>query len=155
MPGAIRSSLPGTGPSFPMPPRLRNATAYRNGAFFYRGDESCLRTEVARYQQNLSRLRLGKNVLIVIDGTPLEGYDEILLFKPPFGPYPPELRETFPIGPCELPDWDERMVRQGCRGIRSLAESHVESRIEIACSPAWAALVQEELGEMETADDTV
>lgn len=123
--------------------------------FFYRGNESCQRTEVLRYQQQLERLRLGKNVLVVIDGKTREGYDDILLFKPPFGPYPAELRETFPIGPCELPEWDDAMVRQGCRGIRVLADSHPQSRIVIACSPAWAGLIQQELAGMETADDAV
>jgi 7-cyano-7-deazaguanine tRNA-ribosyltransferase len=121
--------------------------------FFYRGNESCARTEVLRYQQGLARLRLGKNVLVVIDGKPAEGYDDVLLFKPPFGPYPPELKETFPIGPCEIPSWDDAMVRQGCRGIRALAESHPASRVVIACSPVWAEIVRQELADMETADD--
>ena len=123
--------------------------------FFYRGDESCRRTEVLRYQHQLARLRLGKNVLVVIDGRSMEGYDDTLLFKPPFGPYPAELRETFPVGPCELPEWDDPMVRQGCQGIRALATSHPGSRIVIACSPSWAGLIRQELGDMETADDTV
>jgi 7-cyano-7-deazaguanine tRNA-ribosyltransferase len=123
--------------------------------FFYRGSESCSRTEVLRYHQQLSRLRLGKNVLVIIDGGTRDGYDDTLFFKPPFGPYPAELRETFPIGPCELPDWDAVMVRAGCRGIRALAESHPASRIVLSCSPAWAGIVREELGDMETADDTV
>lgn len=120
--------------------------------FFYRGDESCSRTEVLRYQQQLSRLRLGKNILIVIDGGAREGYDDTLFFKPPFGPYPAELRETFPIGPCELPEWDEAMVRQGCRGIRALADSHPDSRIILSYSPVWAGLIQQELSDMETAE---
>ncbi|AGB02697.1 tRNA guanosine(15) transglycosylase TgtA [Methanoregula formicica] len=123
--------------------------------FFYRGDESCQRTEVLRYQQQLARLRLGKNVLVVIDGKVQGGYDDTLFFRPPFGPYPAELRETFPIGPCETPDWDAAMVHQGCRGIRALAESHPKSRIVIAAGPAWAGLIREELAEMETVDDEV
>jgi 7-cyano-7-deazaguanine tRNA-ribosyltransferase len=123
--------------------------------FFYRGDKSCQRTEVLRYQQQLARLRLGKNVLVVIDGRAQDGYDDTLSFRPPFGPYPAELRETFPIGPCEVPEWDAAMVRQGCRGIRALAESHPESRIVIAAGPAWAGVIREELGDMETADDEV
>jgi 7-cyano-7-deazaguanine tRNA-ribosyltransferase len=123
--------------------------------FFYRGDESCSRTEVLRYQQQLARLPLGRNVLVVIDSRPREGYDDTLLFKPPFGPYPAELKETFPIGPCELPEWDATMVRQGCRGIRALTEAHPESRVVIACSPAWAALVGEELADLEIVNDEV
>ena len=123
--------------------------------FFYRGDESCCRTEVLRYHQMLARLRLGKDVLIIIDGRIKEGYDSTLFFKPPFGPFPAELKETFPIGPCELPEWDTAMIRTGCLGIRALAESHPESRVVISCSPLWAGVIRQELGDMETADDAV
>jgi 7-cyano-7-deazaguanine tRNA-ribosyltransferase len=117
--------------------------------FFYRGSESCRRTEVLRYQQQILRLKLGRNVLVTFDGTRAEGFDDILHFKPPFGPYPAELRETFPIGPCEIPEWDEDMVRQGCRGIRSLSESHPDSRIMIACSSRWEPIVSQELANLE------
>ncbi len=121
--------------------------------FFYRGDESCKRTEVIRYQQLLARLRLGKNILIVTDAKGQDGYDTVLRFKPPFGPYPVELSETFPIGQSEIPAWDEAMVRQGCGGIRMLAESHPKSRITISCSRRWADLMRNELAGLEVQSD--
>ncbi|PKG32299.1 tRNA guanosine(15) transglycosylase TgtA [Methanoregula sp.] len=123
--------------------------------FFYRGDESCLRTEVLQYRQGLSRLALGREVLIAIDCKGLEGFDTQLSFKPPFGPYPVELKETFPIGPCEIPEWDEALVRQGCLGIRALAESHRDSRITVICSRKWADLVIRELPGIEVTSDEV
>jgi 7-cyano-7-deazaguanine tRNA-ribosyltransferase len=113
--------------------------------FFYKGDESCSRTEVLRYQHHLHRLRCGPDVLVAIDCKPVDGYDTVLRFKPPFGPYPPELAETFPIGQSEIPDWDEAMVRQGCRGIRMLAESHNESRVVVSCTKRWEGIIREEL----------
>lgn len=113
--------------------------------FFYRGDESCLRTEVLRYQQDLSRLRLEGDVLIVTDCRGVDGYGTVLRFKPPFGPYPAELNETFPIGQSELPPWDEAMVRQGCRGIRMLAESHPQSAITVRCTGRFIGCIREEL----------
>jgi 7-cyano-7-deazaguanine tRNA-ribosyltransferase len=113
--------------------------------FFFRGDESCRRSEVIRYQDRVSRLRLGRTVLIAFDGRVREGYDDTLLFKPPFGPFPRELKETFPVGQSELPDWDEEMVRQGCRGIYALAATHPESHVVI-CGPArWLPVVRSEL----------
>ncbi|OPY36871.1 MAG: tRNA-guanine(15) transglycosylase [Methanoregula sp. PtaU1.Bin051] len=121
--------------------------------FFYRGDESCRRTEVLCYQEKLSRLRLGKNVIVVMGGERADGYDTVLRFKPPFGPYPQELAETFPIGQSEIPPWDESMVRQGCRGIRMLAESHKESRVTVACFRHWAAFVRDELPGIEVLAD--
>ena len=115
--------------------------------FFYRGDESCARTEVLRYQRQLARLRLGKNVIIACDNKEHEGYDDILLFKPPFGPYPAALKETFPIGPAEIPEWDEAMVRQGCRGIRMLAKSHKECRVAVSGLANWEEIFSGEVGD--------
>jgi 7-cyano-7-deazaguanine tRNA-ribosyltransferase len=115
--------------------------------FFYRGSESCARTEILRYQRSLARLRLGTRVLVACDGGVREGYDDVLLFKPPFGPYPPELSETFPIGQSEIPDWDEAMVRQGCRGIQALITGHPESRIAVAGVQRWKTIIKEGCGD--------
>ena len=121
--------------------------------FFYRGDESCKRTEVLRYQQQLARLPVGKNILVAFDGGERDAFDTTLLFKPPFGPYLRELKETFPIGPSEIPEWDDAMVRQGCRGIRIMQESHPESRVTVSCSPRWEPVVREVLGDIEVTHD--
>ncbi len=123
--------------------------------FFYRGDESCSRTEVFRYQQMLSRLILGKNVLIAFDGGIRDEFDTTLFFKPPFGPYPKELKETFPVGQSEIPEWDETMVRQGCNGIRMLKESHPGSRIVVSCNPAWEKIVMQAVGDIEVRNEQV
>jgi len=136
-------------------PVLENHDRVSKRRFFYRGDESCQRTEVLHYQQQLSRLHLGRNVLVTIDCKAKEGFDTFLSFKPPFGPYPPELKETFPIGPCETPEWDEAMIRQGCNGIRTLTESHRESQIIVACSRKWADIVKRELPGIEVICDEV
>jgi 7-cyano-7-deazaguanine tRNA-ribosyltransferase len=121
--------------------------------FFYRGGESCRRTEVLHYQQQLGRLPVGKNILVAFDGGERDAFDTTLLFKPPFGPYLRELKETFPIGPSEIPEWDEAMVRQGCRGIRILQECHPESRVTVSCSPRWEPVVREILGDIGVTHD--
>ena len=59
----------------------------------------------------LSRLHLGEHVLVAFDGGMRDEFNDTLFFKPPFGPYPKELKETFPIGPSEIPEWDDAMVR--------------------------------------------
>jgi 7-cyano-7-deazaguanine tRNA-ribosyltransferase len=123
--------------------------------FFYRGDESCSRTEVFRYQQMLSRLRLGEYVLVAFDGGLRNEFDDTLFFKPPFGPYPKELKETFPIGQSEIPEWDSAMVRNGCSGIKMLMESHPDSRFVVSCNPCWEAIVRQELGDIEVRSDQV
>jgi 7-cyano-7-deazaguanine tRNA-ribosyltransferase len=117
--------------------------------FFYRGSESCRRTEVIRYQQTLPRISLGRRVLISCGGDTAGGFDDVLHFKPPFGPYPPELGESYPIGQSEIPDWDEDMVRQGCVAIRRLVEAHPETEFVIACEERWATVFASALADME------
>jgi 7-cyano-7-deazaguanine tRNA-ribosyltransferase len=126
-------------------PELERTDRVSKRRFFYRGDESCIRTEVLRYQMMLSRLRLGTNVLIAFDGGVREEYDDTLFFRPPFGPFPKELRETFPIGQSEIPEWDDAMVRRGCHGIRALVSSHPESRFTVSAGPRWEKILAEEL----------
>ena len=136
-------------------PTLEEHDRVSKRRFFYRGNESCSRTEVVRYQQLLSRLQLGKNVLVAFDGGIRDAFDTTLFFKPPFGPYPQELKETFPIGQSEIPVWDEAMVRQGCVGIRMLKESHPDSRIVVSCNPVWKEIVLQVVKDIEVRDDEI
>ncbi|MDD1674025.1 MAG: tRNA guanosine(15) transglycosylase TgtA, partial [Methanomicrobiales archaeon] len=110
--------------------------------FFYRGAESAQRTEVVRYRGLLHRLVLQDPVLVSFPGRPLPGFGTILYFRPPFGPYPPELKETFPIGQCELPDWDTVLVAEGCAGINTLIGHHPDLRFTVICEPRWLELVR-------------
>lgn len=117
--------------------------------FFYSGSESCRRTEVLRYHKVIRRIPVGEKVLITLDGREATGFDTVLNFKPPFGPYPVDLAETFPIGQSEIPDWDDDMVRSGCAGIRSLIKAHPHSHFVVRCSKRWAPLVLEEVPDVE------
>jgi 7-cyano-7-deazaguanine tRNA-ribosyltransferase len=110
--------------------------------FFYRGEEACRRTEVIRYREQLANLTLGSPVLITLTGEALPGYTDTLLFRPPFGPYPRELSETFPIGQTEIPAWDTAMVSAGLEGVRRLAETHPESRLTVLSPMKWADLAR-------------
>jgi 7-cyano-7-deazaguanine tRNA-ribosyltransferase len=110
--------------------------------FFYRGSESCLRTEVYRHHHLLRRIPLKGRVLVSFTGRVPPGYDTLLLFKPPFGPYPAELAETFPIGQSEIPSWDREMVARGCAGISALMEEHAGIPFAVLCQPEWEHLVK-------------
>jgi len=125
--------------------------------FFYRGDESCNRTEVIRYHQMVGRLCAGKRTLISfsrhIKKKQTEGYDSVFYFKPPFGPYPAELSETFPIGQSEIPDFDEAMVRTGCNGIARLMETNPDAHITIRCRPQWNELIRQILPTVEVENE--
>jgi 7-cyano-7-deazaguanine tRNA-ribosyltransferase len=119
--------------------------------FFYRGSESCLRTEVARYHAMIPRFSPGRKALILFDRPAGESeglFNAVFWFRPPFGPYPPGLKETFPIGQSELPDWDGEMVRTGCKGIRALLLANPDCDITVRCGPEWVPLVHQELPEV-------
>ena len=126
-------------------PELERYDSISKRRFFYCGSETCRRTEVLRYHRVIPRISVGERVLISFDGREIPGFDTVLNFKPPFGPYPVELAETFPIGQSEVPDWDVDMVRSGCVGIRALMEGHPTSRFAIRCGDAWAEIVREEI----------
>ena len=123
--------------------------------FFYRGSESCQRTEVLRYHEVIPRILIGERVLVSFDGKAVPGFDTVLNFKPPFGPYPVGLAETFPIGQSEVPEWDDDMVRSGCAGIRALMAANPGSQLAVRCSDAWAPLVLEEVPGVEVYHECV
>jgi 7-cyano-7-deazaguanine tRNA-ribosyltransferase len=124
---------------------LEAADRASKGRFFYRGTESCLRTEVLRHHRLVGRIQVHGKVLVTLTGRVLPGYDTVLFFKPPFGPYPPELAETFPIGQSEIPSWDRDMVARGCAGIRAMMGSHPGVSFAILCQPEWEQLAKGEL----------
>lgn len=117
--------------------------------FFYRGSESCHRTEVVQYHERVRSLSLPPKVIILVGRRVGEYQEGILLFRPPFGPYPVELSETFPIGQSVIPEWDEEMVRAGCAGIRSLITSHPGTVFSIECSNEWYQVLKSELPDVE------
>ncbi|NLX49981.1 MAG: tRNA guanosine(15) transglycosylase TgtA [Methanospirillum sp.] len=121
--------------------------------FFYRGYESCLRTEVVRYHRDLSRFALAGRVLVSFDNRSEPGYDACLGFRPPFGPFPPALAETFPIGQSEVPSWDTSMVRSGCEGIAILKAANPEAVFTVRCGSEWAFLVEDEVPGIEVLCD--
>ncbi|CAG0975853.1 MAG: tRNA guanosine(15) transglycosylase TgtA [Candidatus Methanoperedens sp.] len=79
--------------------------------FFYSGPESCLRPEVLRHRNKLKNLDINGKVLI--RNKRLENEDEfdwVFDFKPPFGPYPLELKETFPFNAEVVDDPDHESL---------------------------------------------
>lgn len=61
------------------------------------------RPEIVRYSSRIERLTLSGDILITDDTkTGPDRFDTVLHFKPPFGPYPAELAETYPFN-AEVP----------------------------------------------------
>lgn len=106
--------------------------------FFYRGSESCLRSEVSNYHKMVSRISLPNTVLINAGGSSFpKHYDEVIEFKPPFGPLPSELAETYPVGPAEIPTWDIDMVQYGIKGLKKLFDANPNTEIIISTDEKW------------------
>ncbi len=81
--------------------------------FFYSGTESALRPEVTRYKAKLKNLNLKGRVLIRTKKQENEDeFDWVLDFKPPFGPYSMELKETYPFNAevVHVPDYEPLTV---------------------------------------------
>jgi len=91
---------------------------------FYLGPESAKRPEVVRYGSRIERIELEGRVLVADPGFEEEGFDHILWFKPPFGPYPKELAETAPLN-AEVPAAvDNAGVAQALANLKRLMEAN-------------------------------
>jgi 7-cyano-7-deazaguanine tRNA-ribosyltransferase len=118
---------------------------------FYMGPESACRPEVLRYASRVERIALSGNVLITDmtkrDSGPEDlGFDHLLIFKPPFGPCPIELLETYPLNaivPSE-PDWAG--VDRAILNTRRLIEAnpHASFKVRLKDLPEAEAMILSE-----------
>jgi 7-cyano-7-deazaguanine tRNA-ribosyltransferase len=96
--------------------------------FFYLSDCSAQRPEVRRHANRLARFTLSGKVLLTTDLTGVaitegERFDHVFMVKPPFGPFPVELAETYPVGQAELPtELDEGARTVALRNVVKLLE---------------------------------
>ncbi len=83
---------------------LESLDSAGKSTFFYTSQEAARRPEVMRYARRIDRISLQGNVLITDDPqADTSGFTHVLHFKPPFGPYPVELSETYPFN-AEVPE---------------------------------------------------
>ena len=119
-------------------PELAKFDCATKRRFFYRGSESCLRPEVSRYHKMISRIELSDEILVAAGGPIPSRFTEVIEFKPPFGPLPYELAETFPAGFAEVPTWDEVMMEYGIKGLKGLLETNPQTKVTISTTEQWA-----------------
>ncbi len=83
---------------------LESLDSASKSTFFYLSAECTSRPEVMRYARRIDRISLQGDVLITDDPqADTSGFTHVLHFKPPFGPYPAELSETYPLN-AEVPE---------------------------------------------------
>lgn len=99
---------------------------------FFLSSESAARPEVVRYGSRIERLTLSGDVLITDDiKTKTNGFDTVLHFKPPFGPYPTELAETYPFN-AEVPDdVDSKARDRALSNTKKLMDANPEARFTL------------------------
>ena len=138
--------------------QLEREDPVRKGTFFYLSAESAARPEVRRHHDRLARLSPPGRVLLSAvpgvdadslagDGSlpdPVGDVDETWRVKPPFGPYPPALAETYPLT-AEVPDrTDESALAAAAEGVARLAEANPDAEFVLA-HDGWPAHVVERI----------
>ena len=111
---------------------LERLDTARKSTFFCTSPEGSLRPEVVRYARRIDRVSLEGEVLITDDShMDASGFDRVLYWKPPFGPYPAELAETYPFN-AEVPEQADSAAReQAERILQELIQSNPEARFSI------------------------
>ena len=111
---------------------LERLDSSSKSTLFYLSSESACRPEVVRYSSRIGRTRLSGDVLITDDiRTKDEGFDTILHFKPPFGPYPMDLTETYPLN-AEVPvKADNAAMERALSNVKKLMDANPEVRFSL------------------------
>lgn len=111
---------------------LENLDTSSKSTFFYLGSDSASRPEVIRYSRRIGNLTFNGNVLITDDPEAVKaGFDHVLHFKPPFGPYPSELTETYPLN-AEVPkDADPIAMEKAMKSTKRLIEANPQARFSL------------------------
>jgi 7-cyano-7-deazaguanine tRNA-ribosyltransferase len=113
--------------------QLEREDSASKGAFFYLSGESARRPEVVRHQNRLDRIALdpGDDVLLS-EGGASDRYDESWRVVPPFGPFPRDLSETYPLT-AEVPErMDAEGYRSAAEGVALLVAANPEVEFTLA-----------------------
>ena len=114
--------------------QLERTDPASKSAVFYLSSESARRPEVVRHHRRLKRLDLPDSVALG-DTASVDtdvGADETWRIRPPFGPVPPGLSETYPCN-AEIPDrLDTAAYAAAARGIERLVDANPEVAFTLA-----------------------
>jgi 7-cyano-7-deazaguanine tRNA-ribosyltransferase len=120
-------------------------------AFFYTSHEAARRPEVRRHHDRLARLAAPDSLLLTESKAPSDHpYDAVWRVKPPLGPYPPALSETYPLT-AEVPErTDEAAELAAAKGVAALAAANPETELTLG-HDAWGEAALDRLpGRVET-----
>jgi 7-cyano-7-deazaguanine tRNA-ribosyltransferase len=102
------------------------------GTFFYLSADSTRRPEVSRYHDRLSRLSVPGDRVLLSAGNDNSRFDETWRLRPPFGPVPPALSDSYPLT-AERPErLDRAAYEAAAEGVRRLAEANPAVEFAVA-----------------------
>ncbi|QIO24091.1 tRNA guanosine(15) transglycosylase TgtA [Haloarcula sp. JP-L23] len=104
--------------------QLERTDPVSKDAFFYTSAESARRPEVLRHHERLDRFELDADSVLLTEGGSNDRYDETWGVVPPFGPYPRDLAETYPLT-AEVPERTDRAAYEAAAdGVARLVSLH-------------------------------
>ena len=94
------------------------------GTFFHLSAESARRPEVLRYHDRLERLSVSGDRVLLSAGENNSRFDETWRLRPPFGPVPPALSDSYPLT-AERPErLDRAAYEAAAAGVSRLVEAN-------------------------------
>ncbi|MDY7081830.1 MAG: tRNA-guanine transglycosylase, partial [Halobacteria archaeon] len=95
------------------------------GTFFYLG--TAKRPEVLRHHERLDRIDVDGDEILLTTVNERAKRDDALLVEPPFGPFPRELTNVYPLN-AETPETpDDDAIESALKGVSRLAELHPDT----------------------------
>ena len=115
------------------------------GTFFYTSHESARRPEVSRHHDRIARLTVPETLLLTESKPPSShDYDAVWRVKPPFGPFPRALSETYPLT-AETPERTDCAAQlAAAEGVSRLVEANPDTAVTLGHAdwdPAALAVV--------------
>jgi 7-cyano-7-deazaguanine tRNA-ribosyltransferase len=112
--------------------QLERSDPVSKGSFFYLSGEAARRPEVRRHHERLGRLPVSGDRVLLSEGGDNSRYDETWRLRPPFGPFPAALSDSYPLT-AELPERPDRESREAAvEGVRRLVEANPDVEFTVA-----------------------
>ncbi|WP_276272914.1 tRNA guanosine(15) transglycosylase TgtA [Haloarcula litorea] len=112
--------------------QLERTDRVSKDTFFHVSAESARRPEVVRHHERLDRFAVEADTVLLTEGGSDDRYDESWGVKPPFGPYPKEIADTYPLT-ASTPERLSREAHEAAAdGVARLVELHPDTEFTLA-----------------------
>ncbi|WP_459191608.1 tRNA guanosine(15) transglycosylase TgtA [Halosimplex sp. J119] len=112
--------------------QLERTDPVSKDTFFHLSGESARRPEVLRHHRRLDRLEPRGDSVLLTEGNDADRFDECWSVRPPFGPFPRELADGYPLT-AETPERLETPAYEAAAaGVARLVEAHPDTDFTLA-----------------------